>query len=275
LSRFQSLVLQRARDVVTNLRRLHAQGSITWDLEGEEYPQATSYVCSPDQVATVAPEMESVIADRTSSYAGLKLDDAYFKTIRSAGFRVGVCIRPQQFAKDPNGAAQQRYLADRDAEASMLKKIKYAHDRWGATLFYLDSTVEQDGRTMDAAIFQRLAAAFPDSLLIPEESTPRHYAYTAPFLTFIFHKDLATDAGIYDYYPHAFSCNMINDVSPATLAAYTPQLIKAVAAGDILLATADYWQANNPTIVEIYRKALDATGKTSAVATKRPAAAKR
>jgi hypothetical protein len=275
LSRFQSLVLQRARDVVTNLRRLHAQGSITWDLEGEEYPQATSYVCSPDQVATVAPEMDSVITDRASPYAGAKLDDAYFKTIRSAGFRVGVCIRPQQFAKDPNGTAHQSYLADRDAEASMLKKIRYAHDRWGATLFYLDSTVEQDGRTMDAAIFQRLAAAFPDSLLIPEESTPRHYAYTAPFLSFIFHKDLATDSGIYDYYPHAFSCNMINDVSPATLAAYTPQLTKAVAAGDILLATADYWQANNPTIVEIYRKALEANAKSSAVATKRPAAVKR
>ncbi len=267
LSRFQSAVLQRAREVVSNLHRLHAQGSITWDLEGEEYPQATSYVCSPDQVATVAPEMESVLTDKASGYAGMKLDDAYFKTISSAGFRVGVCIRPQQFTRATNGTAQQLQLDDSAAEAIMRRKIKYAHDRWGATLFYLDSTVEQNGRPMDAAIFQRLAAAFPDSLLLPEESTPKHYAYTAPFQTFIFHKDLGTDASIYAYYPHAFSCNMINDVAPATLAAYTRQLTAAVAAGDILMAVADYWQANNSTIVTIYQNAAKATHTTEHVPT--------
>ena len=103
----------------------------------------------------------------------------------------------------------------------MLKKITYAHKRWGATLFYIDSTVQPNGAVMDAAIFQRLAAAFPDSLLIPEESTPKYYAYTAPFQTFLFHKDLGTDPTARRYYPHAFSCNMINDVAPATLSTYT------------------------------------------------------
>ena len=268
LSRFQNLVLQRARDVVTNLQRLNAQGTITWDLEGEEYPQATSYVCSPDQVATEAPEMESIITDTSSSYAGTKLDDAYFKTITSAGFRVGVCIRPQQFTKAANGTAQQVYLSDSAAEASMLQKMKYAHDRWGATLFYIDSTVEQSGMVLDAGIFQRLAAAFPDSLLIPEESTPKHYAYTAPFKTFIFHQDLGTDASTYNYYPHAFSCNLINDVDPTTLATYTPQLTASVAAGDILMVHADYWQANNPAVVAIYQNA--GVGTTTPVSTTPP-----
>lgn len=266
LSRFQNLILQRARSVVSNLQRLNAQGVITWDLEGEEYPQATSYVCSPDQVAVEAPEMESVITDTTSAYSGMKLDDAFFKTISSAGFRVGVCIRPQQFTKAANGTAQQTYLSDSAAEASMLKKIRYAHDRWGATLFYIDSTVEPSGMALDASIFQRLAAAFPDSLLIPEESTPKHYAYTAPFKTFIFHQDLGTDPSVYAYYPHAFSCNLINDVDPSTLAAYTPQLTASVAAGDILMAHADYWQANNPAIVAIYQNA----GKAAPVITPPP-----
>ena len=255
LSRFQSLVLQRARDVVTNLQRLNAQGVITWDLEGEEYPQNTTYVCSPDQVAIEAPEMESVISDTSSGYSGLKLDDAFFKIISSAGFRIGVCIRPQQFTKAADGTAQQVYLSDTAAEASMLQKIRYAHDRWGATLFYIDSTVEQNGAVLDAGIFQRLAAAFPDSLLIPEESTPKHYAYTAPFLTFLFHQDLGTDKTIYGYYPQAFSCNLINDVDPGTLAAFTSQLTASVAAGDILMAHADYWQANNPAIMAIYQAA--------------------
>ncbi|MGI4758405.1 MAG: Ig-like domain-containing protein [Janthinobacterium lividum] len=255
LSRFQSVVLQRARDIVTNLQRLNAQGTITWDLEGEEYPQATSYVCSPDQVATVAPEMDAVIADPNSPYAGQRLDDAYFKIITNAGFRVGVCIRPQQFTRSANGTAQQVSLSDTAAEAIMLQKIRYAHDRWGATLFYIDSTVEPNGAVLDAGMFQRIASAFPDSLLIPEESTPKHYAYTAPFQTFLFHQDLGTDKSIYAYYPKAFSVNMINDVDPFTLARYTPQLIASVAAGDILMAHADYWDNNNPAILAIYAAA--------------------
>ena len=255
LSRFQSLVLQQARGVVTNLQRLNGQGVITWDLEGEEYPQNTTYVCSPDQIGLEAPEMESLITDTASPYAGMKLDDAYFKTITSAGYRVGVCIRPQQFTKAGNGTAQQVYLTDSTAEAIMLQKIKFAHDRWGATLFYIDSTVEQNGAVLDAGIFQRLAAAFPDSLLIPEESTPKHYAYTAPFQTFLFHQDVGTDKSIYSYYPHAFSVNLINDVDPAMLSAFTPQLTASVIAGDILMVHADYWQANNPTVVAIYQAA--------------------
>ena len=63
LARFQRRVLQQAATVVTNLRRLKAQGVITWDMEGEQFPMNTSYVCSPDQIATVAPEMESVVTD--------------------------------------------------------------------------------------------------------------------------------------------------------------------------------------------------------------------
>ncbi|MGI4980040.1 MAG: hypothetical protein ACRYHB_06535, partial [Janthinobacterium lividum] len=255
LARFQAVVLQRAHDVVTNLQRLNAQGTITWDLEGEEYPQATSYVCSPDQIATVAPEMDSVITDGSSQFKGQKLDDAYFKIITSAGFRAGVCIRPQQFTKGANGTAQQVYLSDSAAEAIMLQKIRYAHDRWGATLFYIDSTVHTDGGVLDAGIFQRLAAAFPDSLLIPEESTPKDYAYTAPFQTFLFHQDLGTDASVYAYYPKAFSVNMINDVDATALANAAARLIQSVAAGDILMAHADYWDNNNPTIMAIYQGA--------------------
>ena len=255
LALFQTKVLQQARDIVTNLQRLNAQGVITWDLEGQQFPQDTSYVCSPDQIGSVAPEMESVVTVSGSPYAGQKLDDAYFKTITSAGFRVGVCIRPQRFTMAANGTAQQVYLSDSDAEAAMKQKIQYAHDRWGATLFYIDSTVEANGMVLDAGIFQRIAAAFSDSLLIPEESTPKHYAYTAPFKTFIFHQDLGTDASVHAYYPKAFSCNLINDVDPALLTAFTAELTASVAAGDILMTHADYWQANNPAIVAIYQAA--------------------
>ena len=262
LVKFQQRVLDQAKATVTNLQRLNAQGVITWDIEGEEYPQETSYVCSPDQIATIAPEMESILQNTSSSYNGMKLDDAYFKTIHDAGFRVGVCVRPQQFVRNSNGTATQTYLPDSQVAAQILRKMKFAHDRWGATLFYLDSTVETNGATLDASIFQQAAAALPDSLLIPEESTPKFYAYTAPFKTFLFHGDLGTDASIYSFYPHAFSVNLVNDVDAGKLAAARAQLTNAVRSGDVLMVHADYWQANNDAVMQIYADA--GSGRTQA-----------
>ncbi|SDF22642.1 hypothetical protein SAMN05444167_1771 [Terriglobus roseus] len=252
---FQSRILAKAGEIVRNLRKLNAQGVITWDIEGQQYPQNTSYVCAPDQIAKAAPEMESVVMDTTPPYVGKKLDDAYFSIIRDAGFRVGVCVRPQRFTLLPGGGAQQVQLSEKDAEADMLRKIRYAHDRWGATLFYLDSTVEQNGRPLDAGMFQRLAAAFPDSLLIPEQSTPRHYAYTAPLKSFLFHNETATNADIRTYYPDAFSCILVNDSDAKRLLQSRAALVAAVAAGDILMAHADYWDPANTRIVAMYGSA--------------------
>ena len=254
LQLFQARVLKQAAANVQNLQKLNAQGAITWDIEGEQYPQSTSYVCSPDQIAQVAPEMESIVTGQDSPYNGMKLDDAYFKTMRDAGFRVGVCVRPQQFTLSGN-TAQQVYLPDAQVYAELLRKMKYAHDRWGATLFYVDSSVETDGAVLSADIFAQLEAQLPDSLISPEESTPKHYAYTAPFQSFLFHTDLGTDPAVYNYYPFAFSVNLVNDVDPAKLAQYTPQLTESVRHGDILMVHADYWQANNPTVMGIYQAA--------------------
>ena len=255
LAKFQARILQQSAANVQNLRRLNAQGVVTWDIEGEQYPQETSYVCSPDQIGIAAPEMESVVTDQSSRYKGLHLIDAYFKTMTDAGLRVGVCVRPQHFAINPDGTAQQTYLPDTTVTAELIRKMQYAHRRWGATLFYLDSTVERDGAVLDASIFQQAAAVLPDSLLIPEESSPKYSAYTAPFLSFLFHGDLGTNREIYNYYPRAFSANLINDVNPATLAANQSALTSAVAAGDILMVHADYWHANNDTVLAIYRDA--------------------
>ena len=258
LANFQNRILQQAQSNVQNLQKLGAQGAITWDIEGEAYPQPTSYACAPDQIAELAPEMESVITSSSSPYNGMKLDDAYFKTMRDAGFKVGVCARPQHYTLNADGTASQVYLPDSQIAAELIRKMQYAHNRWGATLFYVDSDVETNGASLDASIFQQVAAALPDSLIIPEESTPKYYAYTAAFQTFIFHGDLGTPLDVYNYYPEAFSANLINDVDPNKLAQYRQQLTESVRRGDILMVHADYWQANNPTVVQMY---LDA-GRT-------------
>ena len=255
LARFQRRILRQATSIVGNLQHLNAQGVITWDIEGEEYPQETSYVCSPDQVGTLSPEMESIVSDVDSPSHGLKLDDAYFKIIRDAGFRIGVCVRPQHFVKNADGTAGQHYLPDAQVATQLIRKMRYAHDRWGVTLFYLDSTVESNGAILEASLFRQAAAALPDSLLIPEESTPKFYAYASPFETFLFHGETGTDPSVYSFYPRAFSVNMINDVDAGKLAAARPQLTDAVRRGDVLMVHADYWQANNSTVMQIYNDA--------------------
>ena len=255
LARFQQHVLAQATSIVENLKHLNAQGAITWDMEGEEYPQDTSYVCSPDQIGSLAPEMESIVGDVQSPSRGMKLDDAYFKTIRDAGYRVGVCVRPQEFVRNVDGTAEQHFVPSAQVAAQLIRKMKYAHDRWGATLFYLDSTVEANGATLDASVFLQAAAALPDSLLIPEESTPKFYAYTSPLKSFLFHGETSVDSSTYSFYPRAFSVNMINDVNAGKLAAARPQLTNAVRRGDILMVHADYWQDNNSTVMQIYSDA--------------------
>ena len=255
LKQFQSKVLLQAAKNVENLRKLEAQGLITWDIEGEQYPQATSYACAPDEIAQIAPEMESQVELSSSPFHGMKLDDAYFKTIHDAGFRVGVCIRPQHFALYADGTASQINLPDSEVKAEMLRKMQFAHDRWGATLFYVDSDVNGFGAALDASIFQQVAAALPDSLVIPEHSTPDYYSFTAPFRTFLFHLQVGTAGEVSALYPKAFSAVLVNDANAADVAKHRAELTASVRHGDILMVHADYWQANNNTAVQIYKDA--------------------
>lgn len=255
LGAFQAQILSKAQEIVANSRQMNAQGVITWDIEGEQYPQATSYVCEPDAIAQIAPEMESTVSVPGSPYAGQKLDDAYFATIRAASLRAGVCIRPQHFTLNPNGTATQTYLAGNAIGAELTRKARYAHDRWGVTLFYVDSTVDSNGGVLPASVFQQLQATLPDSLFIPEESNVLDYAYSAPFKSFIYLNAVGTDPTVLFSYPHAFSAVLVNDVDPARLAAAQGQLTAQVRQGDILMGHVDYWQANNPVIVAIYQAA--------------------
>ncbi len=263
---FQHRMLTQAANEVTNAQAMNGQGVITWDIEGEQFPQSTSYVCSPDQIAFVAPEMESIISDATSPFAGRKLDDAYFSILSAGGLRTGVCLRPQVFTLASNGKASQTFLSTNAAIiANLENKARYANTRWGTTLFYVDSVVDINGGTLSPPIFQQLITDLPGFLFLPEERTARYYAYSAPFYSFLFHTDLGTPAAVYNVYPKAFGVNLVNDVSASMLAANLPQLTQSVKNGDILMGHADYWQANDPTLISIYQAAGGPTAPAQTV----------
>ena len=220
------------------LKAMNAQGAITWDIEGQEYPHATSYIGDPRLVKTLAPEMDP-------------LADAYFAKFRAAGLRIGVCVRPQQFTR-ANG--QQDVSDPAQIVKLLLAKITYAHTRWGCTLFYVDSNGDPNV-PFDAAIFQQVAQALAKQhinvLLMPEQQNTRYYAYTAPY------DELrggvaSTPADVRRVYPQAFE---VINVADGPLDARRAELVQAVKSGDILLFRAWFNDTYNAQVKSIYQEA--------------------
>src|SRR5271165_4305825 len=83
IANLRTQILAYADNSVAILRGMNAQGMITWDIEGQQFPHSTSYVGDPTQFLATAPEMAEIA-------------DAYFQRFTAAGLRVGVCLRPQQ-----------------------------------------------------------------------------------------------------------------------------------------------------------------------------------
>lgn len=220
---FQARVLRYADTSIGYLKAMNAQGMITWDIEGEQYPQPTSYACDPRQLASLAPEMNGVV-------------DLYFKKFRDAGLRVGVCVRPQDLVIGSGGATQQDAASPAN---TLIAKIKYAKDRWGATLFYIDSNGGPND-PMDPDVFRKVAQAFPDILLVPEHSSPKYWAYTTPGVGL---RDgvAGTPDSVKKLYPNAFSMLFTLD---GPIAGRFADLIQSVKRGDVIMFKA--WFDDEP-----------------------------
>lgn len=245
---FRKRVLAYATQSVQILKEMNAQGMITWDIEGEESWQPNTYLGDPRLLKELAPEMDSVADD-------------YFRKFREAGLRVGVCLRPQRLdlvALRKSEPAQKELLKadktlDVDAVTKLLiDKITYAKKRWGCTLFYVDSNGDPN-LPYDVTIFQRVAAAYPDVLLIPEHETTRYYAYTAPLISLQHVGQTAPFAQVLQVYPKAFNVNLASN--SAMLDQHREALVQAVRAGSILTFRGWYFDPNNPKIKSIYRAA--------------------
>lgn len=231
-SDLKNRILQVADSTIRILRTMDAQGAITWDIEGEEYPDAT-YAGDPRQFSALAPEMAGIA-------------DEYFERIRTAGFRVGVCIRPQELVLAPDHhSAVERDSAD--PAARLMEKIAWAKSRWGATLFYVDTNGDPS-RPLDPDILEKVAAAFPDVLLIPEHKNVRYFAFSAPY--FSLREGLAsTPEAIRAVYPNAFSTVNTAD---GQIGQRRGELVSAIKHGDILLYRTWYDDPANKDVKSLY-----------------------
>jgi hypothetical protein len=153
-------LMAHGRESVKNLHDINAQGVIVWDGEGQEYWHPVSYIGDPRRMPVEMNEFA----------------DEFFALFKE--FRTGVTIRPDDFVWPESGPRQ---MLGSDPLGSMVAKITYARQRWGCSVFYIDSNVDANGRALDYRLFKQLAELFPDCLLIPEHQTPEYYGYTAPY----------------------------------------------------------------------------------------------
>lgn len=216
VAEFQKRLLTWADSSVAVLKNMNAQGMVTWDIEGEQFPQPITYIGDPRAISMLAPEMEGAA-------------DAYFKKFRDAGLRVGVCVRPQRLvvAGDRKSAKQE---TARDEMQVLMEKIDYARKRWGATLFYVDSNGTPSSPT-DVQIIRRVAAAFPGILLIPEHKNLAYYSASAPYNELRL-AITSTPRQVRDVYPKAFEFIYVAD---GPIERQYSALRAAVRAGDSLM----------------------------------------
>jgi len=217
---------------VALLKKTGAQGSIVWDVEGQQYPHGVSYIGDP---RSLPPEMDEIA-------------DEFFARLRTDGLRTGVTVRPQLPVRPPYGTAVTQ-IEVTDPAQNLIDKIAYAKKRWGCTLFYIDSN-GGPSVPMEDDIFDRVAAAHPDVLLVPEHETTRYYSFSAPFHALEM-GIASTPSWVREVYPEAFSVIY----APKDVAKHHAELVEAVRRGDILLIVGWHESSETAEIRKIYEEA--------------------
>lgn len=233
LADFRKRLLAYADRSIAIMKAMNAQGMITWDAEGEQFPQGTTYIGDPRLVETLAPEMIGVI-------------DQYFQKFRDAGFRVGMTIRPQQLALTPDKMQAHQLEVD-DPAKLLLDKIAFAKKRWGVTIFYIDSNGDKND-PVPASVMAQIAAANPDVLLVPEMENTQYYSVTAPYNQ-LNQGFVSTPDKVREVYPKAFGVICIND---GDLDGNHATLVNSVRQGDILLFRGWFDSLENGKVKSIY-----------------------
>jgi len=235
---FKKRLFDRAKRVTRNLAEANAQAVVIWDIEGQEAPHPISYVCAPNKLKDIAPEMDEVA-------------DEYIKQFTSAGFNVGFCIRPDEYIRNTQhkwGWERKKVI---DPVKHMSNMISYVKKRWGekANLFYLDSW-----SSVSVQEIKRLYENHPDILIIPEHaSSDAWWSYGA------IHRSrnnnvTGTPEAVKAAYPRSFSVNTM----PYTYNGYKTlydRMLNSVINGDILTFNS-WWEApERYSVMHLYTEA--------------------
>lgn len=236
-------LMKLADTTIVRAKEVGAQGAIVWDIEGGEMPHAVTYLGDPRVLPQVAPEMDAVA-------------DEFFKKLRDAGLRVGVCIRPSSIVfKDPNDPSKYPWIKGRyghtdsaDPVAVLVEKVAYAKKRWGCSIFYMDTNytpeflngqmVRKAGggpetRMLRAGEIRELHRKHPDALIWPEFQSLGYFASASGYGEY--HRIGDFSASVRATYPKAFRVWMPRLEADDIYEKWDEFLEKGVRAGEVFL----------------------------------------
>ena len=279
---FEKWLMGYADQLIGVADKAGAQGVVIWDLEGKQFPGQT-YYGDPRVMQYTAPEIAP-------------LADAFCQKLRDAGLRVGMCLRPThvdprvgqppsweafdpdsfnpQFDhEDERGLAGPATLADPDRSpvARLDAQIRFCKERWGATLFYVDSNYFSRARRksqpnaaggydkleavdrllMRAEDWEELQRLHPDVLLMPEHEYGRYWASTAPYRQPPY--DGPTPPDVRAVYPEAFAAIALNGDAENVIARDRGSYVTAVEQGDVMMIPG--WYGPSEVAITVYAAA--------------------
>lgn len=208
---FRENMLRKVRGLIEAAKVADAQAMILWDLEGGTFPHATTYIGDPRLIRLLNPQMDLVA-------------DEMFQMLTEAGLRTGITLRPSRVIFDPEKNAVRHSYADaKDPFEELAGKVEYAKNRWGCTVFYVDTNFfwrpygpekKWQAAPINGEVWRRLLERFPDTLFIPEFANTADYASTVGYGE--------ADMGNYGVsevvralYPEAFRVIVIEDADPS------------------------------------------------------------
>lgn len=252
LEKFGQALMAYADANIQHLKSMNAQGVIVWDIEGQEYPHAITYLGDPRVLPEAAPEMD-------------KFADAFMAKFRDAGFKVGLTIRPTEVYNMVPPDQPGRFLFHRespDPVQLMSDKITYAKKRWGATIFYLDSNLfttiwgsKYDASAnvpglMPVSMIRKLHELHPDCLIIPEWANEEYYRFASPYASPNLGEGVTYPA-IQDAMPGVFRCVA---TTPTLISERFEDFVRGVSGGDVLMFQSWFRSGEQAWISLVYRE---------------------
>lgn len=175
---FATRLLAEIDATIATLNEVGGQGVIWWDVEGARNPHPITYIGDPRVLDPAHPQHDKYAPelDTQVKYKGqqMKLVDACFKKWQDAGLKTGVTIRPQTLDWKDDSPHQ---ISTDDPGSLLCEKATYARERWGCTIFYVDSVSDFFGSWM----LEKTVGKYPDILMMPEWGRTRSYRHGSSF----------------------------------------------------------------------------------------------
>ena len=206
----------------------------------------------------LAPEMDAIA-------------DEIMKMVTGAGLKVGFTLRPQKLTQRPGWNASQPpgfypprwhqhdfYLPDNSTDtagyaACLIDKVTYAKSRWGASMFYVDTTVNNNG-VLPFEVWDLVAKAHPDVAFFPEESAVNYYSATAPLQNNWRSLAIPVNPAVKAIWPSAYSLQLMQFPINFTVSPFE-DWVALVKNGDCLLVDPWYNSSENVKVKSIYEAA--------------------